>query len=80
MTAGGLDGNTHADGDDIVLVKFDGNGTKVWTKQLGTNADESGKGVACIARGKVYVTGNTLGDLDGNTQQGSGDRFLAVFR
>ena len=34
-TQGGLDGNTNAGSDDIFLIKYDSNGVKQWTRQMG---------------------------------------------
>ncbi len=39
-TAGGLDG-TNAGSQDLFVVKYYGNGTKDWTKQLGTSGDDT---------------------------------------
>ena len=66
----GLDGNTNAGGYDILLMKYDSSGTKQWTRQLGTSSSENGNGVAVDNNGNVYVTGDTGGGLDGNTNAG----------
>ena len=66
-------------GQDIFLVKYDTNGTKLWTKQFGTSADDAGLGVTTDATGNIYVTGWTMGNLDGNTNQGAYDIFLAKY-
>ena len=78
-TNGGLDGNTSAGGSDIFLVKYDSAGTKQWTRQLGTASDDYGEGVAVDGSGNVYVTGGTLGGLDGNTSAGGADIFLVKY-
>jgi hypothetical protein len=77
LTEGGLDGNTNAGGDDIIVVKYNSSGTKQWTKQLGTSSWEDAKGVATDSSGNVYVTGLTEGGLDGNTNAG-GDDIIVV--
>jgi hypothetical protein len=38
-----------------------------WTKQLGSFLSDSGNDVTTDSSGNIYVTGNTGGDLDGNT-------------
>jgi len=78
-TDGSLDGNTNAGGDDIFLTKYDTNGNKLWTRQLGTANDDAGCGVATYGSGNIYVTGYTYGSLDGNTNAGSFDIFLTKY-
>jgi hypothetical protein len=60
-------------------VKYDSSGTKQWTKQLGTSSSELGEGVTTDSSGNIYVTGNTLGNLDGNTNSGDEDIFLVKY-
>jgi hypothetical protein len=79
FTGGGLDGNTSSGKEDIILVKYNSSGTKQWTKQLGTSTFEEGSGVTTDPSGNIYVTGGTLGGLDGNTSSGSGDIFLVKY-
>ena len=50
-----------------------------WTKQLGTSSGDSGEGVTTDSSGNIYVTGNTGGDLDGNTSSGGQDIFLVKY-
>ena len=78
-TDGGLDGNTNAGGWDIFLIKYDTNGNKLWTRQLGTASDDGGYGVATDGSGNIYVTGYTDGGLDGNTNAGGYDIFLTKY-
>ena len=77
-TESGLDGNTNAGdagddsyGRDAFLVKYNSSGTKQWTKQFGTNYDETSGGVAIDSSGNIFVTGSTGGGLDGNTYSGT---------
>jgi len=75
----GLDGNTNSGGYDVFLVKYNSSGTKQWTKQLGTSTDDYGYGVAADSSDNIYVTGNTGGGLDGNTNLGDSDIFLVKY-
>jgi heat shock protein HslJ len=75
----GLDGNTNSGGYDVFLVKYNSSGTKQWTKQLGTSTDDYGNGVAADSSDNIYVTGNTGGGLDGNTNLGDSDIFLVKY-
>jgi len=78
-TVGGLDGNTNYGKGDIFLVKFNSSGTKQWTQQLGTSSMDFGSGVTTDSSGNIYVTGNTQGDLDGNTSSGESDIVLIKY-
>jgi len=78
-TLGGLDGNTNAGGWDLFLVKYDANGNKLWTRQMGTSSDDNAYSVAVDSAGKAYVAGNTSGGLDGNTNAGGRDIFLVKY-
>jgi len=77
-TDAGLDGNPYAGGYDLFVVKYDTNGNKLWTKQLGTDMDDVATGIA-IAAGTVYVAGHTESGLDGNTHAGAYDLFVVKF-
>ena len=78
-TRGGLDGNTNAGTRDLFVVKYYDNGTKQWTKQLGTSNWEEAVGVATDSSGYVYVTGFTYGGLDGNSSAGGTDIFVVKY-
>jgi hypothetical protein len=74
-----LDGNTSAGNSDLFVVKYNSSGTKQWTKQLGTSSRDHARGVATDSSGNVYVTGDTYGGLDGNTNAGSNDLFVVKY-
>ena len=76
-TAGGLDG-TNAGAYDAFLAKYDSTGTKVWTRQFGTSSVDLPSGVAIDSNNNVYITGYTVGSLDGSNA-GSFDAFLAKY-
>jgi len=48
------------------------------TRQWGTAKGERGYSVAVDAFGAIYVTGETSGELDGNTRVGGSDIFLSI--
>ncbi|WP_199248851.1 SBBP repeat-containing protein [[Phormidium] sp. ETS-05] len=75
-TEGSLNGNTNAGGKDAFLVKYDRNGTQLWTEQLGTAGDDRAWGVTVDKNGIVYLTGTTQGSLNGQTYFGSNDTFV----
>lgn len=77
-TRGSLDGNANAGYNDIFLTKWNANGTKAWTKQWGMNNYDEGYSVALDTAGNIYVTGDTIGSLDGNANAGNSDIFLSI--
>lgn len=80
-TWGSFDGSTNepADWADVFLTKWDATGVLAWTQQLGTLYEDFGRSVAVDSSGNIYVTGWTIGSLDGNTNTRAGwsDIFLA---
>ena len=74
-----LDGNTSAGNSDLFVVKYNSSGTKQWTKQLGSSSRDHARGVFTDSSGNVYVTGDTYGGLDNNTNAGSNDLFLVKY-
>ena len=74
-TYGGLDGNNNTGGSDLFVVKYNSSGTKQWTKQLGSSSSDYDYGVATDSSRNVYVTEDTYGGLDGNTNASKADLF-----
>ena len=76
-------GNTYAVGStkktpgdftDAFVTKLDASGTEVWTISISYSAtNDVANAVALDQAGHVYVTGSTLGDLDGDRE----DAFVA---
>ena len=78
-TSAALDGNTNAGGQDLFVIKYDAQGARQWTRQLGSGLNDFAQGVATDPQGNVYVTGYTPGGLDGNTSAGGQDLFLVKY-
>ena len=78
-TGGVLDGLSSAGGIDMFVVKYDTNGIKQWTRQMGTAWDDFGYSVATDTNGNVYVAGSTGGALDGQTTAGGWDAFIIKY-
>lgn len=84
-TSGGLDGNTFSGAPqyDMFVTKYNSKGTKQWTKQLGTSSallyGTQGNDITTDDSNNVYITGNTDGDLDGNTISGTGFNTIDMF-
>jgi len=78
-TSGSLDGHTNAGEKDIFVIKYDSSGTRQWTRQLGGTGRDEGQGIATDSSGNVYIAGATYGDLDGHTNAGEWDIFVAKY-
>ena len=80
-TIGNLDGNTNAAWSiaDAFLSKYNGDGTKAWTRLLGSSSEEVAQSVTTGSDGSIYIAGYTGGNLDGNTNAGSSDAFLSKY-
>jgi hypothetical protein len=76
---GSLDGQTYAGLGDAFIAKYDSSGNKQWVKLLGTSGSDGAGGVAVDASGNVYIAGNTNGNLDGQTNAGDYDAFIAKY-
>lgn len=75
----GVDGNIHVGDSDLFLTKFDSNGVKQWTRQIGSSASETCQGMAIDSNDNVYLTGYTMGSLEGQTYTGYSDVFVLKF-
>lgn len=78
-SSGGLDGNTSAGGQDVVVVKYALNGVKQWTRQVGTAVADGGTGIA-VSGAELVVVGGTAGALDGNTSSGGYDGVIVKYQ
>jgi hypothetical protein len=79
-TSGALDGQTNNGGTDAFLTKFNTDGTKAWTKLLGTSGEDSARALTLGIDGSIYAGGYTYGELGGPfTYSGNGDAFLTKF-
>jgi hypothetical protein len=63
---------------DAFLAKYNSSGTLLWKRQLGTNDGDKSWSVAADALGNAYISGYTLGSLDGSNA-GNADAFLAKY-
>ena len=50
-----------------------------WVRQFGSTALDETYIMAVDGSGNVYIAGATMGNLDGNTNQGAGDIFLSKY-
>jgi hypothetical protein len=80
-TQGALDGHANAGAIDAFLAKYDGSGTKQWTRLLGNSSYDTADCVAADTNGNVYMAGATASSfLDGNNNAGGNtDTYIAAF-
>lgn len=82
-TTGDLDGETNAGSYDIFIVKFDINGSRLWTRLLGTTSSETAYGITIDKSDNVYLTGSTEGVLGIDPSPGdpsiNADVFIAKY-
>jgi hypothetical protein len=76
---GAVDGQSYAGGNDIVIAKYDSTGTRQWVRLLGTTGSDVASAIALDLSGNIYVTGATSGKLDGQTNAGLNDIFVAKY-
>lgn len=66
-------------GRDAFVARYDANGERRWTHQLGSEGADEAHAVALDPRGTVVVTGQTSGDVAGTGNHGGLDAFVAWF-
>jgi hypothetical protein len=79
QTSGELPGQKAGGMIDAFLRRYDPSGAEVWTRQFGSNERDLAKGVALDDVGNVYVVGQTMGALSGQTSAGGWDAFLRKY-
>jgi VCBS repeat-containing protein len=78
-TGGALDGQSNKGQNDGFLSKYSIDGTRLWTRLLGTTGNEYANAVVTGQDGSIYVTGTTMGLLDGQTSRGEYETFLTKY-
>jgi len=79
-TRGNLDGQRNSGGRDAFITKYQPNGTKAWTRLLGTSREDYARALTTGSDGSIYVAGYTEGNLDGQTNSGRSDAFITKFQ
>jgi beta-propeller repeat-containing protein len=75
---GDLDGNKRIALDDIFLTKYKQTGKRLWTKILGTKANDNAFAMA-VSDEAVFITGLTYGEFKDNKSLGASDIYLARY-
>jgi hypothetical protein len=63
---------------DQFLVKYDANGSLLWTRQIGALGEETYARVAADGLGNVYISGSTPGNV-GGPNAGGNDTYLRKY-
>ena len=79
VSGGDLDGQVANGGSDAFLAKFNPDGSKAWTRLLGSSADDMAYALSTGTDGAIYMAGTTSGNLDGQAGSGQGDAFLSKY-
>jgi len=75
----GLDGQTRRGSCDAFISKYKSDGSKEWTRHLGSDSSDSARSVATASDGSIYIVGETQGNLDGQSNNGTWDAFLSKY-
>lgn len=75
-----LPGQTYIGGKDAFVQKLDGSLAEVWTRQFGTDDNDSVEAVAVDGAGSVYLAGSTIGEFEGYaTEYFGSDAFVRAY-
>jgi len=72
-----VDGQRKIGDKDGLVVKFDVNGNKVWTKIIGGSTADDISASVVDSKGNLYVAGTTSSSFAGQRNNGNTDGFLA---
>jgi|WetSurMetagenome_2_1015567.scaffolds.fasta_scaffold87719_2 hypothetical protein len=78
-TNGNMGESINQGNEDAFIAKYDGAGNLQWTTLLGSSGTEICYAIKVDSDGSVYITGSTDGNLDGNSNVGQTDIFLAKY-
>ena len=72
----GFDGQSSIGGDDGFVTKFSANGAKLWTKLIGSPANDYPHALSTGLDGSIYFSGEAAGSIDGQPVKGGRDGFI----
>jgi hypothetical protein len=75
-TSGALPGQASLGSSDAFACAYDGAGNELWTRQLGSSAEDLGSSVHASAAGTIVVAGYTAGAFPGQISAGDRDGFV----
>jgi len=75
-----LDGQENNGGySDVFITKYNSDGTKEWTRLLGSSDYDYATSIATASDGFIYIAGNTYGNIDGQLNNENGDAFITKY-
>ncbi len=78
-TTNTVDGQPIKGEQDLVLAKYDSNGSLVWSRVFGAGETAEGTAISVDDSGNIIVAGNISGDLTDTTDLGGQDAIVASF-
>jgi hypothetical protein len=75
---GALDRGLDIQDNDMFLVKLDSAKNQIWVQRVGSSASDYGTSVALDPQGNPFLAGDTLGNLQGQTNAGGYD--VGIFK
>ncbi len=78
-TKGQIKSGTNKGLGDIFLTRFDINGKKIWSRQIGSRASDSSLGLTIDGTGAICIAGDTTGNLGQSKNSGLADVFLVKY-
>jgi hypothetical protein len=78
ITYGDLPGKASIGGSDVFLVQYDTSGNLIWTRQFGSEANDSAYSICCDDSG-IYLAGTTYLQLAELCSLGGSDAFVRKF-
>jgi hypothetical protein len=79
QTDGTLGASSSGLRDAFVACLAGDDGSAAWIRQFGTDRDDCAHAITVDVDGDIFVVGDTFGGMDGNTNRGSCDIFVAKF-
>ena len=64
---------------DAFVSRLDSDGREQWTRQFGSKGVQQSKGVVADDSGNLYVVGQTLGRIFGDSRHGTANAFVVKF-
>ncbi|MFB2970208.1 S8 family serine peptidase [Aerosakkonema sp. BLCC-F183] len=80
ITKGGLDGKNNAGLNDVFITRYDSNGNRSWSDQLGTVGEDQLLKLIIDNDNNMYLTGVASGSLLGQPYAGSYDALLLKYK